>query len=334
MLVFCAHFANGILSRDLKDACSLLGFPGHWLVSLTYISISSKPNFNDSPDAFDTFKEDLLSLLDSGKTEFQILCDCRKAEQVATNEILTMNDTKIGDRKEILLSVDQNIRGIMDTIDDSGQSLYEQKINILVYYSFLFRSVLKKNQQKHYYWESIVECTMLNSNAYAWRCKNCDISDVDSYVFRDQVSTSELQDIIRNHDTNIRVLMNDNSALSLKEGFNYLMRLEGEKREYEKERFFEAFQGFLMPLWTICKIHEYYEIALDYIDLYRQLNSTEYSQGSLLINSIKTELFACDVMFKKLKKSRDYCSVEDIKLIEVQFDIVKKHLQKCPIEFW
>jgi hypothetical protein len=39
-------------------------------------------------------------------------------------------------------------------------------------------------------------------------------------------------------------------------------------------------------------------------------------------------------MFKKLKKSRDYCSVEDIKLIEVQFDIVKKHLQKCPIEFW
>ena len=334
MLLFCSHFANGILSRDLKDACIMLGFPDHWLVSLTYIILSSKPNYIDSPDAFDTFKKDLFKLMADGMSELEVLTTCRKAEQVSTNEIISMSDTKIGDRKEVLLVVDQNIRGIMDNIDESGSSLYEQKINVLRYYSFLFESVLKKNQQHHYYWESLVECTMLNSNSGAWRCKDPEPATLDSYVFADDVSTSELQDIIRNHDTNIRVLMSDCSVLSLKEGFNYLMRMEGEKRERETDRFFTAFQRFLMPLWTICKIHEYYEIALDYIDLYRQLNSTEYSQNALLINSIKTELFACDVLYKKLKKSREYCSTEDINQIEVQFGIVKKYLQKCPSEDW
>ena len=335
MLLFCAHFANGILSRDLKDACKILGFPDDWLVSLAYISLSSKPNFVDTPDAFDTFKSDVKKLINNGKSELQILSDCRKAEQVTTNDILSISDTKTGDRKELLLLVDQTIRGLMDFVDESGVSLYEQKINVLRYYSFLFEAVLKKNQQHHYYWESIVECTMLNSNSAAWKCKILEHIDMNSYVFTDEVNSSEIQDIIRNHDTNIRVLMNDNSsALSLKEGFNYLMRLEGEKREKEMERFFIVFQSFLMPLWTICKIHEYYEIALDYIDLYRQLNSTEYSQNSLIINTIKTELFACDVLYKKLKKSRDYCSAEDITQIEVQFGIVKKHLQKCPSEEW
>lgn len=335
MIIFCSHFSNGILSRDLKDACRILGFPEHWLVSLTYIFLSSKPNFCDTTDAFDTIKTDVLKFIEEGKTDQTIILDCRKAEQVTTIEILTLNDIKIGDRKEILIGIDQSIRSTMDSIDETGSSLFEQKINVLLYYSFLFKSILKKNQQHHYYWESIVECTMLNSNSKAWKCKGgLELGDADSYVMSDGVSTSELQDLIRNHDTNIRVLMNDNTALSLKEGFNYLLRMDPEKREKEKDRFFSVFQWFLMPLWTICKIHEYYEIALDYIELYRQLNSTEFSQASLLINTIKTELFACDVLYKKLKKSREYCSIEDITQIEVQFGITKKVLTKCPEEDW
>jgi hypothetical protein len=336
MILFCAHFSNGILSRDLKDACRILGFPENWLVSLTYIFLSSKPNFCDTSDAFDTIKMDVLRFIEEGKSDLTILLECRKAEQVATIEILTINDIKIGDRKEILLVIDPNIRSTMDSIDESGASLYEQKINVLLYYSFLFKSILKKNQQHHYYWESLVECTMLNSNSIAWKCRGGDDvgADVDSYVMLEGVSTTELQDLIRNHDTNIRVLMSDNSALSLKEGFNYLLRMEPEKRDKEKERFFTAFQWFLMPLWTICKIHEYYEIALDYIDLYRQLNSTEFSQSSLLINTLKTELFACDVLYKKLKKSREYCSADDLKQIEVQYEITKRVLCNCPEEDW
>lgn len=335
MLLFCSHFSNGILSRDLKDACRILNFPENWLVSLAYIFLSSKPNFCELPESFDTIKTDLLQMVKDGKSEQAILQDCRKSEQVTSIEILTLNDIKIGDRKEILIVIDQSIRAIMDTIDETGLSLFEQKINVLEYYSFLFNSILKQNKQHHYYWESFVECTMLNSNSIAWKFGG-DLAHLDDecYVLIEESSTTELQDLIRYHDTNIRVLMNDSSTLSLKEGFNYLMRMDPDQREAQKDRFFRAFEWFLMPLWTICKIHEYYEIALDYINLYRQLNSTEYSQANLIISSIKTELFACDVHYKKLKKSREYCSPEDLKQIEVQFEITKQILTKCPESQW
>lgn len=338
MLVFCGHFSNGILSRDLKDACALLKFPENWLVGVAYISISSKPNFVDSDDALDTLKREIQTLKDEGSSDLDILAECRRTDSMSTIEILKMTDLSIGDKREILFEVDQEIRGIFYSLKDARIGLFEQKVNILRYYRFLFKAIMELNNRKPFYWESIVECTLINSNQVAWGW-NEEIDSpegVHSYILSDDFHSSMVQDMIRNHDTNIRVLMNSSCPLSLSECFNYISDNEqGDMQGHKNgDRFLQAFERFLLSFWTLLKIHEYYEVALEYVVLYRQLNSTEYSQSKLLICSIKTELFACDVHYRKLKKSRDYCSTEDITLFEVQFKIVESLLQKCKDKDW
>lgn len=331
LLIFCGHFSNGILSRDLKDACQLLGFPENWLVAVTYISISSKPNFVESADALEQLKIEIQSLKDEGRSELDILAECRRTETMSTIEIFKMIDLTIGETKDVLFEVDQEIRGIFDSLDDSRSSLFEQKVNILRYYRFLFESVLKLNKTQPFYWESIVECTLVNSNEEAWGCEETQVPDgFHSYLLESDLSSSLLQDLIRTHDTNIRVLMNTTTALSLKEGFNYIMRSEQEDHEkrHDSARFIQAFERFVLSLWTLLKIHEYYEVAIEYVALYRQLNSTEYSQSKLQLCSIKCELYACDILYKKLKKSRDYCSTEDITTIELQFKTIETLLKR------
>lgn len=337
MLVFCGHFSHGILSRDLKDACALLNFPENWLVSVAYISLSSKPNFVDSSDALDTLKSEIDLLREEGKSDLDILKECRRTETMTTIEIFKMTDLKIGDRRDVLFEVDQKITGLFYTLYNSKTILFEQKINILRYYRYLFESVLKFNREKPFYWESVVECTLLNSNHEAWDCEPTDIPEgIKSYVFDEDLSSTTLQDLIRNHDANIRVLMNSTCLLSLNECFTYIMENDSSHADVRNDgkRFIQTFERFVLSLWTMLKIHEYFEVALEYVVLYRQLNSTEYSQSMLLICSIKTELFACDVLYRKLKKSRDYCSLEDINAIEVQFKIVESLLQKCKDKDW
>lgn len=315
----------------------MLGFPENWLVAVTYISISSKPNFAESSDALNTLKAEIQSLKNEGKSELDVLAECRRTETLSAIDIFKMTDLKIGETRDVLFEVDQEIRGLFDTLDDSRSSIFEQKINIVKYYRYLFESVLKVNRMKNFYWESIVECTLINSNQVGWECQETAIPDgFQSYLYTQDLSSSLLQDLIRNHDTNIRVLMNTTSALSLSDGFNYIMASERDRLDtnHDGDRFIQSFERFVLSLVTLLKMHEYFEVALEYVILYRQLNSTEYSQSKLLACSIKIELFACDVMYRKLKKSRDYCSTEDITAIEVQFKIVESLLQKCDDTDW
>lgn len=336
LLVFCAHFSNGILSRDLKDACRIINFPEDWLAAVTYISLSSKPNFVDSENVLDEFKTNIKLLKEQGNSDFDILAQCRKSESITSNEILKMNDIKVGEKKEILFTVDPEIRNILEGIDLSGTVQFDQKVNILKYYSFLFESVMKLNKKKPYYWESVVECTLLNSNTEAWKCRNIGVMDSNSFLLNDDISVLEIQDIIRNHDINIRVLLNFNSTLSLNDGITYALKSKAIDSQgiSVQEKFFQVFESFILYLCAICKIYEYYEIALEYVALFRQLNRTEASQERLFLCTIKLELFCCDIMYQRMKKSRDYCSTEEFTNLEVNFKVVENELKTCKGEEW
>lgn len=67
-------------------------------------------------------------------------------------------------------------------------------------------------------------------------------STVMSYLVDPKITLTEIQEIIKNHDTNIRVLLNDFSELSMKEGLTHALN-EGIKGE--SSTFFTDFEDFI-----------------------------------------------------------------------------------------
>lgn len=326
--LFIAHFNNGIMLRDLKDAAVVLPLPEDWLATVIYISLHFDDEFIESQTSFVDLKQRLFEMLKADKTEFDILKELKKTE-TSSNSAIKINDMKLSGSHEICLSVDIPMRQIINTVDEDGSALFQQKINVLRYYQFLFQSIIIQNTKKNYYLENILECSLVNSNKAVWEV-DLHPQQIDSYVVGEDMSISELQDIIKIHETTIRVLLSDSSEMSLCKTLHPAL----ESSDPLAKSFLNLLQGFLLMLWTICKIHEYYEIGLDYVQLFRQMNSTEESQKVFRACEIKAELFACDVLYRKLKKSRDLCSNEDAEQISIQFNIAERVLQSCEAEDW
>jgi hypothetical protein len=329
VLLFIAHFSNGILSRDLSDANTMVPLPENWMVSVIYISLVNEVELISSPTSLIDLKRNLDDKLHSGQTPYAILSEFKKSDKVANNDVLMINDIKLGSTvNEICFCLDPTIRTIVAESDELGHQIFEQKCNVLRYYIHLFGSIMNKNTTSHTYLESIVENTLLNSSKWVWTIDYVH-SDQSSYINDDAITTTELQEIIKNHDANIRVLLNDTSEMSMTEGLKYALRTPD-----RESVFLNLLEQFLMTLWSISKIHEYYEVAEEYVELFRRLNSTESSQSKLKVLEIKTELFACDIIYRKLKKSRTFYSDKDIYTVESQLNLVERLVQKFDREQW
>ena len=332
LLLFISHFSNGILCRDLSDASKSLKMfdEQDWFACVMFVlltNLSKEGDKIEGVESFEQLKNSLESLFNEGKTQAEILVLYKKSESGNNNnEIINITDMKLDQTIEFCFVIDPSIRTLLGSMEEefNDDGFWLQKTNVLKYYFFLFNSIISRNSETEFYLESQVEATILNSNKQTWKLRE-EIVVYRSYVTNPDMKPMELQDIIKCHDTNIRVLMNESLEISFKDGL--VKSLRDLSKPLSKIYLMEL-QDFMESLYAISKIYEYYEEGQEFVSLFRQLNSTEESQAQLKECEIKGELFSCDLIYRKLKKSRDYCTLEDIKQIDVQFKTFEYTLQK------
>lgn len=300
ILVFISEFPYRILSEDLKDAAKVFNFAADWLATVIYLT------FLNENKSFEAVSEEVEAGRLRGKNEVEIYLEHKHPELNKNTEILTVNEMLVGNTKQISFALDEDLRRSLAMNDQDFLIIFEATIQMLEYYCYLFGSIIKHSKLVNFYHENIVECCANNSTVL-WSLQYGLPSNQNlSYIVR--TSTSDRQEIIKMHDSNIRILMNEASQSSISNGLQRALRENDENRE----RYISVINEFFARLWSICKIHEQFDEALEYLELFRQLNSTEATQNFFRETSIKSELFGCDIYYKKLKKGRDGSFIQDI----------------------
>ena len=238
--------------------------------------------------------------------------------------VLKGADIKINDHLHYLVSVEDDVKDILLKQDVRLADILEQQLNVLKYYYFLFRSAIRVNSVANTYLENTVECTVLNSNKRLWGMKMEHPDDI-CYITSGKLSNSEVREIMKHHQNNIGVLLSEEFEFSFKKGLTWATT---DTLTPEKDYFIKMFVEFMLGLFTICKMFDYYAFAKDFVDTLRKLDVANLGHERLLELELKAELFACDINYRQLFKSRDPCTNQAIEIINVQFKTVEKLLEK------
>lgn len=323
LIPFISHFKHGLLDKDLTEAISLIKVPCEWYSAFLLISFGTSKNLDSNLLAY--VQENAKAQIQNGKSEHQLIEDIKKdAGDQQETAILKGSDISINDHLHYMITVDDDAKDILLKQDVDQKDVLEQQLNVLKYYYFLFRSAIRVNEHAHTYLENAVECTVLNSNKRLWGMKMEHPDDV-CYITSGKMQPSEVREIMKHHQNNIGVLLAEEFDFSFKKGL--IWATSGELTP-EKDYFVKMFVEFMLGLFTICKMFDYYAFAKDFVDTLRKLDVANLGHERLLELELKAELFSCDINFRQLFKSRDPCTQQAIEIINVQFKTVEKLLEK------
>lgn len=272
-------------------------------------------------------EETIQAEIKTGKKEKDHMDDLKQALK-KENSVFDISDYKINDNMHYLVRVESSAKIALQRMDSGLADIIQQQVNVLKYYYFLFRSAIKINESARTYMEHPVECTVLNSNKDLWAFKIQHPED-ECYLTSKEIKFAEVREIIKCHDANIKLLMTESSEFSFKQGLAWALQ---EPTSQEKEDYILLFVEFVIGLFAICKIFEYYVEGVDYVELLRKLNISQSNTPILNKLELKAELFGCDMNYWKLRKSRDHCTPQEMNVIEIQFKTVEKLLEKLPGE--
>lgn len=172
--------------------------------------------------------------------------------------VLKGADIKINDHLHYLVSVEDDVKDILLKQDVRLVDILEQQLNVLKYYYFLFRSAIRVNSVANTYLENTVECTVLNSNKRLWGMKMEHPDDI-CYITSGKLSNSEVREIMKHHQNNIGVLLSEEFEFSFKKGLTWATT---DTLTPEKDHFIKMFVEFMLGLFTICKMFDYYAFRL------------------------------------------------------------------------
>ena len=300
MLCFLAMFAKGLLMEDIKDAANFLGRQESWLQTI-YIFVNVE-HYEDFRNNFYLYEEEAQSLINGRKSQkeiWELLYNSHSSFE-DKDFILTLQPEDIFSKSSLIVHSSDTLKNAISLTEEGDNFvMYKSLMTVLNYYNNFLSAIIKRNNWDKANYEGLVEASAYSLN-YFWANREMISQRYVSYIARENLNKSALEDVLVFHETNIRVLLAGTDFFSVYGGLQYVK----EFGEYQ-ESFLNLLEDFVIKLLTVYQSCCNPEASREIFAHVRQIIDDAYEDHFPMSRlDIKVELNSLQFVLRSLKKEQ------------------------------